>query len=183
MVFCRRGRLAITAALVALTLNACTRIASPTAGSPIGARHAWTVPDTLRIATGLVPRTLNPVLATQTIESAINRLFSDVLVTVDAHGSFVPDLAVAVPTLANGGISADGLTIRYKLREHVLWHDGQAFSSSDVKFTYHVIMNPDNDIISRHGYDVIKSVETPDARTVVFRLKHRFAPFIGTVFG
>jgi peptide/nickel transport system substrate-binding protein len=161
----------------------CTRVTSTSPHATGGGRRAWTVPNKLRIATGVVPRTLNPLLSTQTIESAIDRLFSDVLVTVDAHGNFVPDLAAAVPTLANGGISADGLTIRYTLRHNVRWQDGQPFTSSDVKFTFAAIMNPNNDIISRHGYDVVSRVDTPDAYTVVFHLKGRFAPFVATVFG
>jgi peptide/nickel transport system substrate-binding protein len=171
------------AALVIGVLVGCTP--APVANSSIeaGSRKAWTIPGTLRIGTGIVPRTLNPLLATQTIESSIARLFSDILVTVDAHGNFVPDLAAEVPTTGNGGISADGLTIRYTLRDGVHWHDGRPFTSDDVKFTFSAIMNPDNDIISRHGYDVVKSVETPDPRSVVFHLKHRFAPFVATVFG
>lgn len=152
---------------------------SPTAGG----RRPWTVPDTLRIGTGLVPRTLNPLLGTQTVESSLDRLFSDILVTVDARGNFVPDLAADVPTTANGGISADGLTVRYKLRKHVTWQDGAPFTSADVKFTFDAIMNPNNDIVSRHGYDVVKSVDTPDTHTVVFHLKHAFSPFVATVFG
>lgn len=161
----------------------CTRAEAPTSGAPATTRHSYTIPDTLRIGTGLVPRTLNPLLGTQTIDSSISRLFSDILVTVDSHGRFVPDLAAEVPTTANGGISSDGLTIRYKLRSGVKWQDGKPFTSDDVKFTFGAIMNPNNDIISRHGYDVVKSVETPDAHTVVFRLKSRFAPFVATVFG
>ncbi|GAC1407986.1 MAG: peptide ABC transporter substrate-binding protein [Candidatus Velthaea sp.] len=141
------------------------------------------MPDTLRIGTGPVPRTLNPMLATETIESMLARLSTSVLVTVDARGNLAPDIAKAVPTVENGGISADGLTIRYHLRDGVKWHDGRPFSSKDVKFSYDAIMNLKNDIISRHGYDVIKSVDTPDAGTVVFHLKHRFAPFVSTVFG
>ena len=141
------------------------------------------MPDTLRVASGLVPRTLNPLLATQTIESALARLTTDVLVTVDARGRFVPDLAREVPTLANGGISADGLTITYHLRPGVTWHDGAPFSSRDVAFSFAAIMNPNNDVISRHGYDIVAHVATPDALTVVFRLKRRFAPFVATVFG
>ncbi len=164
-----------------LVLSACTRI--PSSEVPAAARHAWTIPDTLRMATGIVPRTLNPLLSSETSELAIDRLFGDLLVTVDEHGAFVPDLAAEVPSTSNGGISADGLTIRYRLREHVRWQDGQPFTSADVKFTYEAIMNPRNDVVSRHGYDVVARVETPDADTVVFHLKHRFAPFVATVFG
>jgi peptide/nickel transport system substrate-binding protein len=168
---------------------ACTRVDTSTVpgasnvASTAAQRHAWTVPNTLRVASGNVPRTLNPILSTQTVESALTRLVSDILVTVDAHGTLVPDIAREVPTIANGGISADGLTITYHLRPHVRWTDGVPFTSRDVKFTFDAIMNRDNDVISRHGYDDVRSVETPDPLTVVFHLKRRFAPFVATVFG
>lgn len=165
------------------TFSGCTRADGPATTEAAGTRHAWTVPDTLRIASGLVPRTLNPILSTETVEDSIDRLFSDILVTVDSHGNFVPDLAKEVPTTENGDISADGLTLRYRLHDGVKWQDGVPFTSKDVKFTYDAIMNPQNDVISRHGYDVIKSIETPDDTTIIFHLKHRFAPFVATVFG
>jgi peptide/nickel transport system substrate-binding protein len=178
---CRRT---CAVALTLVVLAACAPAQTVNApGSAPGGRHSWTVPDTLRIATGLVPRTLNPILATQTIDDNLCRLFSDILVTVDAKGNFVPDLAAEVPTTANGDISADGLSVRYKLRRNVVWQDGKPFSSADVKFSFAAIMNPNNDVISRHGYDVVKAVETPDPQTVIFRLKYRFAPFVATVFG
>ena len=141
------------------------------------------MPNTLRVVSGNVPRTLNPILATETVEAAIGRLTTDILVSADAHGTFVPRLARDVPTRANGGISADGLTVTYHLRSGVLWHDGAPFTSRDVRFTYDAIMNKDNDIISRHGYDLISRVDTPDPLTVVFHLRAPFAPFVAVVFG
>jgi peptide/nickel transport system substrate-binding protein len=149
----------------------------------MSARHSWTIPNTLRVVSGNVPRTLNPLLATQTVEASLARLTTDILVSADPHGNFVPRLARDVPTRSNGGISADGLTITYHLRSGVLWQDGVPFTSRDVKFTYDAIMNPNNDVISRHGYDVVRGVETPGPLTVVFRLKQRFAPFVSVVFG
>ncbi len=110
-------------------------------------------------------------------------LTNDPLVTVDPKGNDVPVLAAEVPTLENGGISKDGLTIRYKLRQHVKWHDGAPFSSDDVKFSWEAVMNTATNVVSRRGYDTVQSVETPDANTVVFHLKAPFAPFVDTVFG
>jgi peptide/nickel transport system substrate-binding protein len=130
-----------------------------------------------------VPRTLNPILATQTVEAALARLTTDILISSDPHGNLVPKLARDVPTRANDGISADGLTITYHLRPGVRWQDGAPFTSADVKFSYDAIMNPDNDVISRHGYDIVRRVDTPDPLTVVFHLKERFAPFVSVVFG
>ncbi len=130
-----------------------------------------------------LPRSLNPIFSTQTFESAADRLATSILVTADGRGNLVPDLASEVPTTSNGGISKDGLTITYHLRRNVLWHDGVKFTSADVKFTYDAIMNPNNDVISKHGYDDVSRVDTPDDATVVFHLKKPFAPFVATVFG
>jgi peptide/nickel transport system substrate-binding protein len=168
-------------AAFALMLVACTRVTPDSTTGEV--RHAWTVPDTLRIVSGNVPRTLNPILATQTVEASIGRLTTDILVSCDPHGNLVPKLAREVPSRANGGISADGLTITYHLRAGVRWQDGVPFTSRDVKFSYDAIMNPNNDVISRHGYDIVRKVETPDPLTIVFHLKERFAPFLSVVFG
>jgi len=163
------------------SLGACSAVSTTTTSA--SGRHSWTIPDTLRIGSRLVPRTLNPILGTQTIEAMLSRLTTDILVSVDDKGNFVPTLARQVPTQQNGGISADGRTLTYHLRSGVKWHDGVAFSSKDVKFTYDAIMNPKNDVVSRHGYDLIDRVLTPDANTIVFHLKTPFSPAIGTIFG
>jgi len=112
------------------------------------------------------------------------RLTSDLLVSVDPSGKRqIPMLASDIPTQRNGGISKDGLTVRYHLRRSVRWQDGAPFTSADVKFSYQAIMNSANNVSSRSGFTVISRVETPDPYTVVFRLKRRYAPFVNTVFG
>ncbi len=98
----------------------------------------------------------------------------------DDHNRFVPDLATAVPTLENGGISKDGLTITYHLRRGVQWQDGAPFDASDVVFTWHLVMNPDNNVSTRDGYDRIRSIDTPDPYTAVVHLREAYAPFVGT---
>lgn len=113
----------------------------------------------------------------------LNRLSFDTLLSVDVSGKhLLPILAAAVPTLANGGISRDGLTITYHLRPKVRWQDGAPFTSRDVKFTWQAIMNDANDVNSRNGYERVASVDTPNPLTVVFHLKEKFAPFVDTVF-
>jgi peptide/nickel transport system substrate-binding protein len=63
------------------------------------------------------------------------------------------------------------------LRKNVKWHDGQPFSSKDVKFTFDMLreapdapaklrINPRKD-----WYSNLEAVEAPDASTVVFRLR------------
>ncbi len=137
----------------------------------------------LRVAIYAEPTSLNPMLSTDTAENFLNSLSFDELVTIDDRGNDVADLASVVPTLQNRGISPDGMTILYHLRHNVKWQDGAPFTSADVKFSWQAVMNPNNNVVERRGYDQVASVDTPDAYTVVFHLKRPFAPFIDTVFG
>ncbi len=168
----------IGAITCAVLLASCT-----SAGTSTDASSGGTSSGTLRIAIQDTPNTLDPILASNTTESMISRLSFDLLVTADETGKAIPDLAETVPTQENGGISKDGLTITYHLRKNVKWHDGQPFTSNDVKFSYTAIMNKANNVVSTIGYEKVRSVETPDDATVVFHLKEKFSPFVDTVFG
>ncbi len=139
--------------------------------------------DRLRITLPINPMQLNPILPQNAIENFVDGLIFNELVTQDAHHNQIPDLASIVPTLANGGIAKDGLTITYHLRRGVKWHDGAPFTSKDVKFTWRAILNPANNVISRRGYDQVASIDTPDDYTVVMHMKRVFAPAIDTIFG
>jgi peptide/nickel transport system substrate-binding protein len=97
------------------------------------------------------------------------------LLFTDAEANWIGELATEVPTQENGGVSEDGLTITYKLRDGVTWHDGEPVTSADVKATWEMIMNPDYAVITRFGYDRIGSVETPDPLTVVVTFEEPFA--------
>jgi peptide/nickel transport system substrate-binding protein len=149
-------------------------------GAPASAqaRHPWTIPGTLRIGTNNSPNSLNPILETITIETLIEKMVFDTLVYPLPDGTIEPDLAAAVPSRANGGISADGRTITYHLRHGVRWHDGKPFTSADVAFTQHATMNPANNTSVRQPNDRVVRLETPDPYTVVVRLAHPYAPFV-----
>jgi peptide/nickel transport system substrate-binding protein len=82
-----------------------------------------------------------------------------------------------VPAAENGGVSADGKTITWKLKKGVTWSDGKPFTSKDVLFTYNVYMNQDNPIPIRTGYPEIAPVTTPDDSTVVVAYKNIYAAY------
>jgi peptide/nickel transport system substrate-binding protein len=175
-------RLTIGALLCALALTACTKVGDQTAGGT-SAPDQGTIPGVLRVAVQREPNSLNPVLSAYTIEGFVNRLSFDNLLEIAADGNtIVPDLATDVPTLRNGGISRDGLTITYHLRHGVRWQDGVPFTSKDVKFTWQAMVNPNNNVNTTVGYADIKSVDTPSDDVVVFHLKQKFAPFVNTIF-
>ena len=128
------------------------------------------------------PHSLVPLLAQSISDNEILRLIYDPLIACDRAGRAIPALAAVVPTRENGGIARDGLTITYHLRRDVRWHDGAPFTSADVAASFKAVMDPRSIVQSRHGYDAVARVETPDWYTVRFRLKRPFAPFVGTVF-
>lgn len=159
------------AVLCALALSACSKSGDQTQSQE------------LRIAIPINVSTLNPILQQNAIESFVDGLMFDELVTIDDQGRQVPDLAETVPTPENGGISKDGLTITYHLRKDAKWDDGQPVTSDDVKYTWEQLLNTKNNVTGHHGYDLIKSIDTPDAHTVVMHMKSLFPPAVDTIFG
>lgn len=95
----------------------------------------------------------------------------------DENGTFVPELAEEVPSAENGGVSEDGLTITWKLKDCLFWSDGTPITSEDVKFTWELVMDPGNAPTSRTGYDKIESIETPDDLTVVIKFSALYPPW------
>jgi peptide/nickel transport system substrate-binding protein len=165
-------------ASVLLALAACTH---PTESS--GQRHSWTQPHVLRMAIAFDPRSLSPLLATSVYELDVERMLFDALVTYDAQGRSVPDLATRVPSLANGDVAADGRRVTFHLRHGVRWQDGFPLTSADVAFTTRAILNPNNTATFRGGFDRIASVETPDPYTITFRFARPYPPAAVQIFG
>jgi peptide/nickel transport system substrate-binding protein len=128
------------------------------------------------------PDNLNPVLSSQAIGLDIAMFWAGFLLDYDDQGHFVPDLAVAVPSAANGGISKDERTITYHLRPGVVWQDGAPFTADDIIFSWHAIMNPRNEVPNRVGFEEIESIDKLDDRTIAVHLTHPYAPFISDFF-
>ena len=88
------------------------------------------------------PTVFNPHLVHIEVDEGIHFSVFDPLFGVDPKGNFFPALAKEVPTVENGGISADGLEWHVKLRDDVKWHDGKPFTAEDVKFTLELLVDP-----------------------------------------
>jgi len=155
----------------------CSRADTPRG---VGGRHPWTKPGILRIASINDPDTLSPLVGNAQVDVDLSMFWGGYLFNYSDANVLVPELAVAVPTPANGGVSRDGRTITYHLRKGVTWQDGAPFDASDVVFTWHAVMNPSNDVGDRQGYDDIERIDTPNAFTAVVHLKRPFGPFVNT---
>ena len=171
--------LAAAAAVLAPLLVACSKVSS----SPGNASsNPWTVPGVVRMSVNTDVNTFDPVISKLYVENYIEEAIFSGLVKYDAHGDLIPDLALEVPSLSNGGISRDGKTITYHLRTDARWEDGVPVTSADVAFTYARIMDPSVNSPVQSTYARIARVDTPDPHTVVLRLHEPFAPFLSQVF-
>jgi peptide/nickel transport system substrate-binding protein len=139
--------------------------------------------DSLVIASTLEPPSLNPLYLQGRDAADIGALGYSGLTTYDRRGAIVADVARAVPTIANGGISRDGKRIVFHLRRDVRWQDGYPLTARDVLFTYRAIMNPSNATPSQGVGVSVARVWAPDSYTVVAELTRPQAAFVSSFFG
>jgi peptide/nickel transport system substrate-binding protein len=144
--------------------------------------NSWTHSHVLRYATAEDISSLNPLLSQQTTLGMMSSLTMAWLIRWDRNNKPFPELATEVPSMQNGGVTKDGLTITYHLRKGVKWSDGVPFTADDVVWTWHAIMNPANNITSRTGWDRITRIDEPDKYTAVFHLSKPYSPFIVVFF-
>src|SRR5687768_7430261 len=64
---------------------------------------------------------LNPHFAVGTKDQDGSRIFYEPLAAWDADGNLMPLLAAEVPSLQNGGVSKDGMSVTWKLKKGVQW--------------------------------------------------------------
>ncbi len=113
------------------------------------------------------PSILNPYLSSGTKDVETASLILEGLAGFDEKGVVFARLAESVPTVENGGISADLTQITWKLKPGLLWSDGTPVTSADAKFTYEYCTHPEGGCAQAARYEGIASIETPDELTIV----------------
>lgn len=107
------------------------------------------------------------------------------LVAQDARGELVPRLAAEVPTVENGGLKVvtddatapDGrLIATFRLRDGLVWQDGQPITAQDVRFAHDVDATAAPGSSLRWFADRIESVDVVDEHfvRVVYRANERW---------
>jgi peptide/nickel transport system substrate-binding protein len=132
---------------------------------------------TLTVAMNVEPALLDP---TQGAGAEIVRMMHqnvlEGLMGFSETGKVIPALAAQLPS-----ISKDRLEYTIKLRKNVKFHDGSAFSSSDVKANFDRAKDPKSGHTSPTYYENIASVSAPDANTVVIKLAKPNNEFLYTL--
>jgi peptide/nickel transport system substrate-binding protein len=126
------------------------------------------------------PTLLNPHFAVGTKDADASRIFFEPLAGWDPDGDLFPVLASEIPTRQNGGVAADGLSVTWKLKRGVRWHDGKPFTADDVVFTCGYAADPATAALTVGSYKDLK-VEKIDDFTVIVRFS-KPTPFWAEAF-
>jgi len=100
----------------------------------------------------------------------------------DAQGVVHAGAAREMPSLHNGGISADATTWTFRLRPRLVWSDGQPYDARDVDYTWQLWLNPKFGAVFPNGaagFELIRSADvSADHLSISFHLKHAYAAFL-----
>ncbi|HKE36659.1 MAG TPA: ABC transporter substrate-binding protein [Candidatus Baltobacteraceae bacterium] len=154
-----RAAIPLIAALA--LLSACAQRTA----TPSGPAHV------LRIAYAGDPNSLVPLVAIDSDLTAMDTLFCQTLIGLDARNQPVPILLTRIPSRSNGDVSPDGKLVTYHLRRGVRFADGVEFTSADVAFTYQAVLDPRNHAVTVQPYRSVESLQTPDRYTVQIKLR------------
>ena len=116
------------------------------------------------------PRTLVPILASDSSSGAICGLVFNGLVKYDKDLNLVGDLA------ERWDVSEDGLEIIFYLRKGIRWHDGLPFTARDVEFTYKSLIDPDVRTPYSGDFKMVEEFAVLDLHTLRVTYKEPFSP-------
>jgi len=85
---------------------------------------------------------LNPHFAVGGKDQHGSRIFYEPLAAWDPEGNLVPVLAAEIPEIENGGVAPDGMSVTWRLKQGVQWHDGRPFTADDVVFNWEYAADP-----------------------------------------
>lgn len=115
---------------------------------------------------------LNPLMASDAASDRFRQLMFNTLMRKNEQFDYVGELAQNVQT------APDGLSVTFTLHDNVLFHDGKPLTSADVKYTFDSLFASKStkapsffETVGGARQPFISSVEAPDPRTVVFRLR------------
>jgi len=159
----------------------CTKTSQETPGA--GGRNAWTQPGVFRYGENQEPSSLNPMLNASAVTGDLSMFVYSYAVRFNEKAQPIPDAVSEVPTVENGDVSKDGLTLKYKLRHNIKWHDGAQLTCDDLKFTWQAVMNPHLNVVTTDGYKDIKDIDCSDKYVAVVHMKKLYAPYLQQLWG
>jgi len=121
------------------------------------------------------PNTLDPQKTSGTLTFQTVKSIYDTLAEPDENGVIVPALA------ESWDVSSDSLTWTFHLKKGVKFHNGDAFTSADVKATVDRILDEATGSPHTKEFSIIESMDLPDDLTIVFKLSSPQASFLASM--
>jgi len=169
-----RWRTALAIGFSAVILaSACASSTTTASPSPAATAAKTAAPqrgagDELKILYWQAPTILNRHQATGTKDADASRLVTEPLASWGPDAKPIANaIASEIPTVANGGVSADFTTVTWKIRAGLKWSDGSAVTADDVAFTFAQVADPATASTTNGNTVGVKSVVAKDASTVV----------------
>lgn len=127
--------------------------------APVSAQDA----GTLTVGFAQEPDSMNGFYSSMAFAQWANDLVGASLWDVTNTLEMNPVLVDEVPSVENGGISEDYLSYTIKLKEGLLWSDGEPLTADDLVFTYEMIEDPANNFsqgsVVREAVDTVTLVD------------------------
>jgi peptide/nickel transport system substrate-binding protein len=127
------------------------------------------------------PDTLNPMYTGTWFSRITQQIWNCDPWVYDDTNIPVPVLLTKMPSVENGGISADGKTMTFSLRNDITWSDKAPITAADFVFTWEMYNSGSNTVNSTYPYDVIKSVKAVNTTTVVMKFDKPFVAWAGSL--
>ncbi|MCY4583385.1 MAG: peptide ABC transporter substrate-binding protein [Chloroflexi bacterium] len=138
----------------------------PPAWTPTPAPASTSDQEVLTVLYWQAPSVPNPYLSRGNKDTDAGAVTLEPLAVYDPDGNIVPDLAAAVPTLENGGVAQDLMSITWTLKEGLLWSDGAPLTADDVVFTWRYCSDHRTGCTASDAFQGVASVEALGAVTV-----------------
>src|ERR1700757_4161475 len=160
---CKMAAFGLTAPFASLVLAhaGVSRAATPAEYKPTKAGGG----GALKTLFWQAPTPLNPHFAVGTKDQEGSRIFYEPLAAWDDNGNLAPVLAAEIPEIENGSVAPDGMSVTWKLKKDVTWHDGRPFTADDVVFNWEYAADPATAATTIGSYQDIK-VEKLDSFSV-----------------
>lgn len=164
-------KILLTAVLL-VTFSSCTKKEkTETTGSAQEAAPAATAPklnnSELKIGISQEFENFNPLIATMLATTIMQKLVNRNLVTIDADGKWVPQLAKSIPTLENGGAKlvtvggAKKLEAVWEILDNATWGDGTPVTCADFAFAVKVASAATVSIGEKEVYTQVEKITAP----------------------
>ena len=162
-----------SAALPRMVLALALILSIPLVAAPSTATAQFARPGgTLVIGAGNDPGQFNPGITTAGGTHFVTGNIYNGLLMLDEAFNPMPDLA------RTWTVSPDGTTYTFNLAHDVTWHDGQPFTSADVKFTFEEVLLKFHARTKAGLEAVLAGIDTPDDYTVVMRFNQPYGPLL-----